>query len=428
MTPGMPPLPPGGGMAYSPVGDMFGKPGPALGGQGEGPKGFASDQRSMPPPTMPQGAPGTAPTPGMPPLPPGGGISQAMSNLPNYVANGNRMGPPMTGQGLGPKGFADDIKHQHDPMEAVRAIQEEIPIHEQAKVEPPGHTGSGISSPSMDSLMSLPERNPAGQAKPGLPEFNASGRGALGGANQVLGRNIQDTGMFSPPPLPGAGPVNPATGMSGPTNAAKHNVPGMPPPPGITPASRLGRQVNSGIASAAQAAGPNQSNGLIYKNQNATRKYDLKPELAAAATNLNAHGYEFHVTSGGQDKPFRYKNKKGQWKWTSHRHTKGGAGDGNIYYKGRKLDYANKADRPLIENWIAGMSAQGYMGVGMGGSYMGSDTVHVGGTNVRGGGGAYPRGSTPQTWHSYPGVAAANQRGAKLWNAGGDYNNIFAAP
>ena len=259
-TPGMPPLPPRGGMGKPPFGTTYDpRPDPSM-----EPKGFAADPRSMPPPTMPQGAPGTAPTPGMPPLPPSGGISQAMSNLPNYVANGNRMGPPM-GRGIGQEqGVPSFTGHQHSNEEGVPRPIWTQPIHKQAAEHAANEPGGGLNNmipggkPGMESLMQMPERNPAGQVKPGLPEFNASGRGVLGGANQVLGRNIQDTGMFSPPPLPSAGPVNPATGMSGPTNAAKYNVPGMPPPPGITPASRPGRQVNSGIAAAAQAAGPNQ--------------------------------------------------------------------------------------------------------------------------------------------------------------------------
>lgn len=112
---------------------------------------------------------------------------------------------------------------------------------------------------------------------------------------------------------------------------------------------------------------------LLYANQGSIRNKPVMPNLAKiyeqAATRAGIDA--IRVVSGGQD-------ATGPHRTGSHRHDLGGAGDIQLLVGGRPLDFTNKADLPIIQNFFREGRALGLTGVGAGSGYMGNTTYHAG--------------------------------------------------
>lgn len=110
---------------------------------------------------------------------------------------------------------------------------------------------------------------------------------------------------------------------------------------------------------------------LRYANQGATRNRPLDPKLAEALGFLPELGVTMEVFSGGQ--PAEGPNRVG-----STRHDHGRSADVFFYKDGRKLDWANEADRPLFGDIVARAKAAGVTGFGAGPGYMQPGSMHLG--------------------------------------------------
>lgn len=110
---------------------------------------------------------------------------------------------------------------------------------------------------------------------------------------------------------------------------------------------------------------------LRYANQGATRNQPLNPQLVAALGFLPELGVEMEVFSGGQ--PSSGPNRVG-----SHRHDHGNAGDVFFTKNGKRLDWANPADRPIFEQIVQRGKAAGVTGFGAGQGYMQPGSMHLG--------------------------------------------------
>lgn len=110
---------------------------------------------------------------------------------------------------------------------------------------------------------------------------------------------------------------------------------------------------------------------LAYSNQNATRNQPLAPSLVDAMSFLPNMGVTMRVVSGGQ--PSSGPNRVG-----STRHDHGNAADVDFYRDGRKLDWNNPSDLPILSNIVAHARANGVTGIGAGDDYMGGGRFHVG--------------------------------------------------
>lgn len=114
-----------------------------------------------------------------------------------------------------------------------------------------------------------------------------------------------------------------------------------------------------------------QPSWLRYANAGATRNQPLNPRLAEALRFLDEMGITAEVFSGGQ--PSSGSNRVG-----SHRHDHGNSGDVNFYKDGRRLSWANEADRPIFEEIVKRGKAAGITGFGAGPGYMGEGSMHIG--------------------------------------------------
>jgi hypothetical protein len=113
---------------------------------------------------------------------------------------------------------------------------------------------------------------------------------------------------------------------------------------------------------------------LIYQNQNATRNDPLDPRLITAMSFLPEMGIQMHVISGGQEPA----GTPGGTRTGSTRHDHGGAADADFYMGGRKLDWNNPSDLPILVDIVQKAKSRGVTGIGAGDDYMGPGRFHVG--------------------------------------------------
>lgn len=159
------------------------------------------------------------------------------------------------------------------------------------------------------------------------------------------------------------------------------------------------------------ASHPGQSHAswLKYSNQGATRNDPLDPRLIDAMSFLGDMGITMDVVSGGQEAAGEGGSRTG-----STRHDHGQAADADFYMGGRKLDWNNPNDLPILTQIIQTAKSRGVTGIGAGDDYMGAGRFHVGFGNpgVWGAGG---KGANAPDWL----VAAYNGAEAGAIPAGG---------
>jgi len=162
---------------------------------------------------------------------------------------------------------------------------------------------------------------------------------------------------------------------------------------------------------------------LKYSNQGATRNDPLDPALIGAMSFLGDMGITMDVISGGQEAA-----GEGGARTGSVRHDHGGAGDVDFYKDGRKLDWNNPADMPILVQIIQTAKANGVTGIGAGDDYMGAGRFHVGFGNpgVWGAGG---KGANAPAWlvAAYNG-APAGQVPAASGQPASQGQNALAGP
>lgn len=131
---------------------------------------------------------------------------------------------------------------------------------------------------------------------------------------------------------------------------------------------------------------------LTYSNQGATRNMPLSDELVNALGFLPEMGIGMEVFSGGQ--PSSGPNRVG-----SHRHDDGMSGDVFFTMDGRRLDWRNPEDIPILQEIVRRGKSNGLTGFGAGEGYMQPGSMHIGfgAPAVWGAGG---RGATAPNWLS----------------------------
>ena len=166
---------------------------------------------------------------------------------------------------------------------------------------------------------------------------------------------------------------------------------------------------------------------LKYSNQGATRNDPLDPKLIGAMSFLGDMGITMDVISGGQEAA-----GEGGARTGSVRHDHGGAGDVDFYKDGRKLDWNNPNDMPILVQIIQTAKANGVTGIGAGDDYMGAGRFHVGFGNpgVWGAGG---KGANAPDWlvAAYNGAPAGSipaSSGLPAWQPQGGQSNALAGP
>jgi hypothetical protein len=111
---------------------------------------------------------------------------------------------------------------------------------------------------------------------------------------------------------------------------------------------------------------------LRYENQGATRNQPLSPQLIDALSKvLPELGVSMEVFSGGQP-------TSGPHRTGSHRHDLGNAADVFFDQGGRRLDWRNKADIPVLQEIVRRGRQAGIGGWGAGEGYMQPGSMHVG--------------------------------------------------
>ena len=173
------------------------------------------------------------------------------------------------------------------------------------------------------------------------------------------------------------------------------------------------------------ASHPGQSHAswLKYSNQGATRNDPLDPRLVNAMSFLGDMGITMDVVSGGQEAAGQGGSRTG-----STRHDHGQAADADFYMGGRKLDWNNPADLPILTQIIQTAKSRGVTGIGAGDDYMGAGRFHVGFGNpgVWGAGG---KGANAPDWlvAAYNGVPLG-EAPAAVAAQGGQPQNALAGP
>lgn len=124
-----------------------------------------------------------------------------------------------------------------------------------------------------------------------------------------------------------------------------------------------------------ETAHPGQSHGdwLKYSNAGATRNDPLDPKLIDAMSFVGDMGITMDVISGGQEAAGQGGSRTG-----STRHDHGQSADVDFYKDGRKLDWNNPSDLPLLQEIVSIARARGVTGIGAGDDYMGAGRFHVG--------------------------------------------------
>ena len=147
-----------------------------------------------------------------------------------------------------------------------------------------------------------------------------------------------------------------------------HAEGGAPVPPGQGGAG--GGPYGSGSI---PRAAPLEGDWYQYKNQGAIRNDPLSAKLIEAMDFLPGMGIEMNVTSGGQEAHGEGGNRTG-----STRHDHGNAFDGYFTRDGRKLDWNNADDVPVLQEIVRRARSVGVTGFGAGNDYMGPGQMHVG--------------------------------------------------
>jgi len=162
---------------------------------------------------------------------------------------------------------------------------------------------------------------------------------------------------------------------------------------------------------------------LKYSNQGATRNDPLDPALVSAMSFLPGLGITMDVISGGQEAAGEGGSRTG-----STRHDHGKAADVDFYKDGRKLDWNNPDDMPILVQIVQTAKANGVTGIGAGDDYMGAGRFHVGFGNpgVWGAGG---KGANAPDWlrSAYGGVDAGkvpSPGNATPWQPQGQQNAL----
>lgn len=112
---------------------------------------------------------------------------------------------------------------------------------------------------------------------------------------------------------------------------------------------------------------------LVYANQGATRNRPLDPKLVNTLSFLPSMGVTAKVISGGQAPKGSDGPRTG-----STRHDHGLAADVDFYMGGRKLDWNNPQDLPVLQDIVRNAKARGATGIGAGDDYMGPGRFHIG--------------------------------------------------
>lgn len=112
---------------------------------------------------------------------------------------------------------------------------------------------------------------------------------------------------------------------------------------------------------------------IQYANQGAIRSKPISDKLAGSMSFLKDMGITMEVFSGGQDAKGSGGKRTG-----STRHDHGDAADVFFYKDGRRLDWANKDDLPVIQEIVSKARARGVTGIGAGEGYMRPGSMHIG--------------------------------------------------
>lgn len=112
---------------------------------------------------------------------------------------------------------------------------------------------------------------------------------------------------------------------------------------------------------------------ITYTNQNAVRNQPISPRLMEALSFLPEMGLGVEIFSGGQPAIGTSDRRVG-----STRHDDGDAADVFFTRGGRRLDWRNPADLPVIQGIVARSRAAGLTGIGAGPGYMQPGSLHVG--------------------------------------------------
>lgn len=115
-------------------------------------------------------------------------------------------------------------------------------------------------------------------------------------------------------------------------------------------------------------------NPRIVMANTGIRSLPLRPDLANILTwaAQQAGVDTVRVFSGGQP-------SSGPRRTGSHRHDGGGAGDIQLFVKGRPVSYLDPAGRAIFSRFVTAASAAGATGIGAGPGYMGGkNSIHVG--------------------------------------------------
>lgn len=116
-----------------------------------------------------------------------------------------------------------------------------------------------------------------------------------------------------------------------------------------------------------------QQDWLRYSNQGATRNQPISNNLQSAMSFLGDMGITMEVFSGGQPSA-----DEGGGRVGSVRHDHGEAADVFFYQDGRKLNWANEADRPIFQQIVTEARQRGITGIGAGPGYMREGAMHIG--------------------------------------------------
>jgi hypothetical protein len=110
---------------------------------------------------------------------------------------------------------------------------------------------------------------------------------------------------------------------------------------------------------------------LQYNNKNAIRNQPINSDLQKGLSFLPDMGVTMNVFSGGQD-------ATGPHRTGSHRHDGGNAADVFFSKGGKRLDWRNPADIPILQDIVSRAKAAGVTGFGAGDGYMQPGSMHIG--------------------------------------------------
>lgn len=156
-------------------------------------------------------------------------------------------------------------------------------------------------------------------------------------------------------------------------------------------------------------AGNKGEGWLKYSNQDAKRNDPLDPRLVDAMSFLGDMGVTMDVVSGGQEAAGEGGSRTG-----STRHDHGMSADVDFYRDGRKLDWNNPEDMPLLVQIVQVAKSRGVTGIGAGDDYMGPGRFHVGfGSPAVWGAGGKSANAPAWLAEAYNGVEAGTYQGSE---------------